>query len=1220
MSLLFQNEKEAFLVETQNELTSSQTESLSWLLEAKQVQSSSITGCFIGPRKEMITPWSTNAVEIAGNMGIVGIERIERFIISSEQEPQYDPMLQNVYQELNSKTLLIDREPEPLLEIDDIEAFNQSAGLALSVEETDFLKNASKKLGRKLTDAELFGFAQINSEHCRHKIFSGTFVLDGEIKPRSLFDMIRATSKSSPRNIVSAYADNVAFINGPKLKQFAPRFEGQGYQFSEKEIDSVIALKAETHNFPTTVEPFYGASTGSGGEIRDRMAGGKGGIPLTGTAVYMTAYPREKRKEHGAWSTDIKPRQWKYQTPEQILIKASNGASDFGNKFGQPLTCGSLMVFEGDVTVDGKEMLYGYDRAVMLAGGVGYANRNHALKDKPSKGDKLVVLGGDNYRIGMAGGSVSSVETGEYRKELELSAVQRANPEMQKRVYNAIRTLIEETNTPIRMIHDHGAGGHINCLSELLEQKGGVIDLNALPIGDPTLSVTELICNESQERMGLIVAAKDIPVLEKIAKRERAPMYVVGEITGDMKLVFKDSANNTPVNLPLELLFGSSPHTTVEDSTLSVQAKDIAFNPSSSSELLAKIKEVLSLESVGSKDWLTNKVDRSVTGLVAMQQCVGALQIPLNDAALTALDYSGNSGIASSLGHASIPGLLNPSAGAVLSVAEALTNIVFTPLKDGLDSIVLSANWMWPAKQEGESARLYKAVEALSDFCIELGIAVPTGKDSLSMTMNYQDRSVRAPGTVVVSAAGECGDVRLAVTPDLKRRTDSTLLYVDVSGMDSFPLGGSSLSQVCESIGDNVPNVLNVDNFKKSFNSIQDFVKRGLILAGHDISAGGLITALCEMAFAGKCGVSISANLSAELLFCEKPSFVLQVANSDLEEVKSKLSSASVLELGCVHDSRVVLSSGDIDLDCSTEELFNSWALPSYIMDCEQTKPELAKDRFSNAYNYPLNFVLPDQSVYQNDFPDRGKVTAAIVREKGTNGDREMAYSLFSAGFSVKDITMVDLMDSRETLEDVSFVVFPGGFSNSDVLGAGRGWAGAFKYNDAAKKALDSFFARQDTMSLGICNGCQLVTELDLITPEKPEAIRLTRNESCKFESSFLSVDIEDSPSIMLKPLVGSRLGVWVAHGEGRFVFDVDSIPAPVAIRYTHSGYPMNPNGSPLSVAGFSSEDGRHLAMMPHPERALLPWQWPYYPNDKRQEVFSPWIAAFRAAYEWLSK
>ena len=507
-------------------------EKLSWLLSAEQLSSDSVKGEFVGPRREILTPWSTNSTEIAENVGVEGIVRMEQFrSVPNGSRPVYDRMLESVYKDLDQDTLIITQLPEALIEINDIAAYNSEAGLALSSEEIEFLEEMQQGLGRKFTDCEIYAFSQINSEHCRHKIFNGKFIIDGKEKEHSLFDLIRLTSKESPEQLVSAYKDNVAFINGPKIKQFAPISSSDELTpsyFSVRDIESVLSLKAETHNFPTTVEPFNGASTGSGGEIRDRMAGGMGSIPLAGTAVYMTSYSRLHGSPAVEWEKHTKERDWKYQTPLEILIKASNGASDFGNKFGQPLICGSLLTFEGKT----ERGFFAYDRTVMLAGGVGYANAKYALKLSAELGDRLVLMGGDNYRIGMAGGSVSSVDTGDLSADLELSAVQRANPEMQKRVYNAIRALLEDERNPIRLVHDHGAGGHVNCFSELLEEQGGVIDLDRLPIGDPTLSLKEIICNESQERMGLIVAKEDLERVKLVAGRERAPCYDVGEVTG----------------------------------------------------------------------------------------------------------------------------------------------------------------------------------------------------------------------------------------------------------------------------------------------------------------------------------------------------------------------------------------------------------------------------------------------------------------------------------------------------------------------------------------------------------------------------------------------------------------------------------------------------------------------------------------------------------------
>ncbi len=1223
-TLFLQGDSQIVAIQSTAEVPAEDLAKLEWLCEAAKIDGDSVPGTFIGPRREMITPWSTNAVEITQNVGMRGIVRMECFEPVNDDKADFDPMLQALYRGLDQHSLTIEDKPEPVQFIDDIAAYNREAGLALSDEEIAFLENASRELGRKLTDAELYGFAQINSEHCRHKIFNGAFVLDGQEQEHTLFELIKATSKASPDYIVSAYKDNVAFMKGPEVLQFSPDAEKRSFGLSP--ISTVLALKAETHNFPTTVEPFNGAATGSGGEIRDRMAGGQGGIPLIGTAIYMTAYPRLPGSRSEEYERCTAPRHWKYQDPGQILIKASNGASDFGNKFGQPLITGSVLTFEAET----ERGFYGYDRTIMLAGGVGYARREYALKEAPRTGDKVILLGGDNYRIGMAGGSVSSVDTGAYSRELELSAVQRANPEMQKRVYNVIRALAESSRNPIRMIHDHGAGGHMNCFAELLEPAGGVIELARLPIGDPTLSAKEIVCNESQERMGLLAAAEDVPFIIRLAERERAPLYVVGEIDGSGKLCFRGEDSISPVDLPMPMLFGSSPRTVVSDKTRPLPLSPLEYSITSGAELEQALERVLSLEGVACKDWLTNKVDRSVTGLVARQQCVGPLHLPLADVGVVSLDFRGLHGIATALGHAPVPGIIDEKAGAELSAVEALTNIVWAPLRYGLGGVSLSANWMWPAKQPGEDARLYRAVEALSRLAIKLGIPVPTGKDSLSMTMKYADGSlVKAPGTVAISAMAECQDVRLCVTPDLKPVPGSVLLNIDLSSDPDYALGGSSFAQTLGRVGDTAPQLANAERFKAGFEYLQELIREGAILAGHDISSGGVLTAVCEMAFTGDIGASIAFNGAEETMvaqmFCEKPGVVLQAAADKAEKICRGFAGLGLRAelIGTVGGSDIVCRAGKLSFTRSVPELRDVWYKPSALLDERQTQPSKAKERFACYAKNPLRYEAPAgfrgiAADYGIDLT-RSKATglpAAIIREKGTNGDREMAFSLYAAGFDVKDVTMTDLMSGREDLSDVNFIVFPGGFSNSDVLGAARGWAGAFRYNERAKQALQRFYQRDDTLSLGVCNGCQLMVALELLYPESALRIRMGRNDSHKFESIFVNLLIGDTNSVLLRQLRGARLGAWVAHGEGKFLFAGCEDAYDIAIRYASSDYPANPNGSLFNAAGVSSPDGRHLVMMPHLERSILPWQWPYLPE--RGWEITPWMLAFTSARDWV--
>src|SRR5688572_21504072 len=822
-----------YAVGSEHPLQTADHQKLTWLFGgSKPLTDASLSGRYIGPRKEMITPWSTNAVEITQTMGIKGIIRIEEFVEATNSNPPYDRMLQHMYDRLDQDIFTIHHTPEPIIEVDNIAAFSEKEGLALSQEEIDYLNGVRKELGRKLTDSEVFGFSQVNSEHCRHKIFNGTFIIDGKEKESTLFQLIKKTSKENPNYIVSAYKDNVAFIKGPRVEQFAPGRQDIPDYFKIEDFDSVISIKAETHNFPTTVEPFNGAATGSGGEIRDRLAGGKGSLPLAGTAVYITSYPR---LENGRpWEKKFEPRKWLYQTPEEILIKASDGASDFGNKFGQPLICGSVLTFEH--MENNKK--YGFDKVIMLAGGIGYGKERDSQKEHLKPGDKIVLLGGDNYRIGMGGGAVSSVATGEYGNTIELNAIQRSNPEMQKRVMNAIRAMAEAGMNPIVSIHDHGAGGHFNCLSELLEETGGTIHIDKLPIGDPTLSDKEIISNESQERMGLAISERGAKILEKISERERAPFYIVGEATGDHKLVFeKMHQQKKPFDLQVNHLFGSSPKTILVDTTVGISYAPVSYDRS---KLHEYVQQVLQLESVACKDWLTNKVDRSVSGKVATQQTCGPIQLPLNNVGVMALDFVSNKGIATAIGHAPAASLVDPAAGSKLAIAESLMNIVWAPLTHGLKGVSLSANWMWPAKNSGEDARLYKAVESVSNFAIALGINIPTGKDSLSMTQKYPDGEVvYAPGTVIISAVGEVEDIRKTVSPVVEAIAGSKLIYIDLSG-DQKKLGGSSFAQILNLLGDEVPSIQDDATFANAFNTIQEFVKNGLILAGHDISAGGL--------------------------------------------------------------------------------------------------------------------------------------------------------------------------------------------------------------------------------------------------------------------------------------------------------------------------------------------------------------------------------------------
>ena len=1203
-----------FAVQSKKSLSEKEIKKLEWLFgDATLLTNSELNKDLIGPRAAMVSPWSTNAVEICQNMGLQSILRIEKYKPAKEDSIDFDPMLNEKFKSLKQDIFSVNATPDKIKYIQNIEKYNQDEGLALSRDEIVYLNDVSKKINRELTDSEIFGFSQVNSEHCRHKIFNGKFVIDGNEKDESLFSLIKKTSKVNPENIVSAYKDNVAFIKGPKIIQFAPSKSDEANFYISKEIDTVISLKAETHNFPTTVEPFNGAATGSGGEIRDRLAGGRGSIPLAGTAVYMTPYSRINEKE---WEKNICERKWLYQSPVEILIKASNGASDFGNKFGQPLISGSVFTFEND---DNGE-IQSYDKVIMLAGGIGFANKNHSIKNKPKKDDLIVIMGGDNYRIGMGGAAVSSADTGEFSTGIELNAIQRSNPEMQKRVANAIRGTVENDENCIVSIHDHGAGGHLNCLTELVEETGGFIELDNLPIGDPTLSNKEIIGNESQERMGLIIKRENIHEFIQICERERAPVYIVGKVTDDGRFtIYSEKTNLKCVDLDLGHFFGSSPQTILKDKSVSKKYNQIKY----STKLIHKyVEQLFSLESVGCKDWLTNKVDRCVGGKVAKQQCVGELQLPLNNCGVMALDFSTRHGVATSIGHSSISALIDPESGSKNSIAEALTNIIWAPIENNLKGVSLSANWMWPCRNYGEDARLYKAVDSLSKFAIELGINIPTGKDSLSMNQKYEDIEVKSPGTVIISATAHCSDIYNIIEPPLKANKGS-VFYINLSS-DDYKLGGSAFSQIIGNIGVDTPTINDSKYFLNVFDTIQKMIKKKLIISGHDVGSGGLITTLMEMCFStNNIGAkidltSLNEKDSVKLLFSENSGIVIQCKDkkSEKEIMDSGIRAYRIGEV--TNSNNLVIKNHDNDFLFDLDKFRDYWFSTSTLLDKKQTSNNLADVRFKNYKKQPLKYKFPKN--FEGNLiklTSGKKPIAAILREKGSNSERELANALHIAGFDVKDVHMTDLLSGKENLKDVKFLGAVGGFSNSDVLGSAKGWAGSFKYNESAQKAIKNFFARDDTLSIGICNGCQLFMELDLIYPKHEEHGKMTFNDSKKHESNFTSVKINTNNSVMLNSLEQSTLGVWISHGEGKFKLPYSKKNYNIVAEYGYSEYPSNPNGSDYNTAMLCSNDGRHLVTMPHIERSIFKWNWAYYQNG-REDKLSPWILAFVNAKNWI--
>ena len=1214
ISFFESKDQSIFAVQSKKSLSENEIKKLEWLFgDATLLTNSELNKDLIGPRAAMVSPWSTNAVEICQNMGLQSILRIEKYKPANDDSIDFDPMLNEKFKSLKQDIFSVNATPDKIKYIQNIEKYNQDEGLALSRDEIVYLNDVSKKINRELTDSEIFGFSQVNSEHCRHKIFNGKFVIDGNEKDESLFSLIKKTSKVNPENIVSAYKDNVAFIKGPKIIQFAPSKSDEANFYISKEIDTVISLKAETHNFPTTVEPFNGAATGSGGEIRDRLAGGRGSIPLAGTAVYMTPYSRINEKE---WEKNICERKWLYQSPVEILIKASNGASDFGNKFGQPLISGSVFTFEND---DNGE-IQSYDKVIMLAGGIGFANKNHSIKNKPKKDDLIVIMGGDNYRIGMGGAAVSSADTGEFSTGIELNAIQRSNPEMQKRVANAIRGTVENDENCIVSIHDHGAGGHLNCLTELVEETGGFIELDNLPIGDPTLSNKEIIGNESQERMGLIIKRENIHEFIQICERERAPVYIVGKVTDDGRFtIYSEKTNLKCVDLDLGHFFGSSPQTILKDKSVSKKYNQIKY----STKLVHRyVEQLFSLESVGCKDWLTNKVDRCVGGKVAKQQCVGELQLPLNNCGVMALDFSTRHGVATSIGHSSISALIDPESGSKNSIAEALTNIIWAPIENNLKGVSLSANWMWPCRNYGEDARLYKAVDSLSKFAIELGINIPTGKDSLSMNQKYEDIEVKSPGTVIISATAHCSDIYNIIEPPLKANKGS-VFYINLSS-DDYKLGGSAFSQIIGNIGVDTPTINDSKYFLNVFDTIQKMIKKKLIISGHDVGSGGLITTLMEMCFStNNIGAkidltSLNEKDSVKVLFSENSGIVIQCKDkkSEKEIMDSGIRAYRIGEV--TNSNNLVIKNHDNDFLFDLDKFRDYWFSTSTLLDKKQTSNNLADVRFKNYKKQPLKYKFPKN--FEGNLiklKSGKKPIAAILREKGSNSERELANALHIAGFDVKDVHMTDLLSGKENLKDVKFLGAVGGFSNSDVLGSAKGWAGSFKYNESAQKAIKNFFTRDDTLSIGICNGCQLFMELDLIYPKHEEHGKMTFNDSKKHESNFTSVKINTNNSVMLNSLEQSTLGVWISHGEGKFKLPYSKKNYNIVAEYGYSEYPSNPNGSDYNTAMLCSNNGRHLVTMPHIERSIFKWNWAYYQNG-REDKLSPWILAFVNAKNWI--
>ncbi|XP_070552219.1 phosphoribosylformylglycinamidine synthase-like [Ptychodera flava] len=1256
----------------------------------------------IGPRLNFSTAWSTNAVSICHSAGLHHINRIEasrRFLIkacgkdgepvaiTADEERQivaslHDRMTQCRYREpLDSFDINV--KPEPVYEVDlmgegkaALEKANKDLGLAFDEWDMDYYtKLFTEKVKRNPTSVECFDLAQSNSEHSRHWFFKGRMVVDGEEHEDSLFKMVMKTQECSNDNNVIKFSDNSSAIKGYSVKLLYPHDPSTGSTFNEKELLRHIIFTAETHNFPTGVAPFSGATTGTGGRIRDVHAAGRGAHVVAGTAGYSFGNLHIPDYEL-PWEDKSFKYPSNFAPPLEVAVEASNGASDYGNKFGEPVIAGFARSFGMMVTESERRE---WVKPIMFSGGIGSLDYQHINKLEPEVGMEVVKLGGPVYRIGVGGGAASSVQVqGDNAEELDFGAVQRGDAEMEQKLNRVIRACIEMgDHNPIASIHDQGAGGNGNVLKEICEPAGAVIRVKEFQLGDPTINTLELWGAEYQESNAILVKGEDTAKLRQLCQREKCPVSFVGSITGDGKIRLEEEhcpdkdgeseeertlkrkkESTYPVDLELELVLGKMPRKVFNQDRVKPQLKPLALPEVTVEEALDR---VLRLPSVASKRYLTNKVDRSVTGLIAQQQCVGPLHTPLADVAVTALSHFETVGSATAIGEQPIKGLIDPGCGARMTVGEALTNLVFarvTSLKD----VKCSGNWMWPAKLPGEGAALFDTCQAMCKVMRELGVAVDGGKDSLSMAARVGTDTVKAPGTLVVSVYVGCPDITATVTPDLKcPGGEGRLLWVDL-GNGKHRLGGTAIAQCYSQLGDVSPDLDDPQMLVNAFNTTQQLLADKLITAGHDVSDGGLITCILEMAFAGNYGVDVTLTTGSsgvstiDLLFAEELGLLLEVEAANVESVCQRYQDSGV-PCHVIGHSRGEGSNGKVKvsvdekcvLDSDMTKMRDIWEETSFRLERLQANPQSVVVEETNLANrtappYKMSFdpdVKPDILSHVDGKP---KPKIAVIREEGSNGDREMVASFHMAGFEVWDVNMQDLCTGRVTLDGFRGVVFVGGFSYADVCESARGWAAAILFNPTVRAQFDAFRARKDTFSLGVCNGCQLMGLLGWVAPDNSDIVQgnaddsahasqgvfLTHNKSERFESRFVTVSIQSSPAIMLKGMEGSTLGIWIAHGEGYMKFASDNIQQSIEennlapIRYvddegqTTMQYPLNPNGSPNGMAALCSPDGRHLAMMPHPERCTLTWQWPWMPQEWRKSgKASPWLRMFQNACAW---
>ncbi|HSG81050.1 MAG TPA: phosphoribosylformylglycinamidine synthase [Gemmatimonadota bacterium] len=1264
-----------FNVDAAGGLTPEELRALGWLL-AETFQPERFGGASfldesagelleVGPRMNFSTAWSTNAVSICQACGLTRVRRIERsrrYLLKTAKplsEPQKAAFLAEVHDRMTEMPY-----PEPLESFESglqpeqtfqvpvmeegraaLERINREMGLAFDDWDLDYYTGLFRdKIGRNPTNVECFDIAQSNSEHSRHWFFKGRLVIDGAESPKHLIDLIREPLQANPNNSVIAFKDNSSAIRGYPIRTILPARPGEAAPFAMSELDYHIIFTAETHNFPSGVAPFPGAETGTGGRLRDVHAAGRGSLYVAGTAAYCVGNLQIPGYEL-PWEDAAFRYPGNLATPLEIEIEASNGASDYGNKFGEPVIQGYTRSF--GMRLPGGERRE-WIKPIMFSGGIGQIDARHTEKGSPEPEMLVVKVGGPAYRIGMGGGAASSMVQGENVAELDFNAVQRGDAEMEQKLNRVIRACIElGDRNPIVSIHDQGAGGNCNVLKEIVEPAGARIEVREIPLGDETLSALEIWGAEYQENDALLLRPEHADLFRALCEREKVPYAYVGHITGDGRIVVHDeSDDSTPVDLALEDVLGDMPQKTFQLERVAPQLEPLKLPDDLS--VRAALDRVLRLLSVGSKRFLTTKVDRSVTGLVARQQCAGPLQLTVADVAVIAQSHFGTTGAATAIGEQPIKGLVDMGAMARMSVGEALTNLVWAPVS-ALGDVRCSGNWMWAAKLPGEGAALHDAAVAMKEMMLELGIAVDGGKDSISMAARApgtdgQDETVKAPGSLVVSAYVTCPDITKTVTPDLKLPGRGRLLYVDLGG-GSHRLGGSALAQVFGQVGDESPDVEDAGALARAFNAVQALISGGAISAGHDRSDGGLVTTLLEMAFAGNCGIEIDVRSSSTddpigFLFSEELGLVLEVDPDAESQVLSAFVKGDVpcAVIGTTRDDHVVSIkfNGREVLQDDIKELRDLWEATSFQLDRLQADPDLVaceqsglRDRSGPQFHVPFVPKPTPAAILES----KQKIPVAILREEGSNGDREMTSAFYAAGFEPWDVVMTDLLNGRVDLRRFRGVVAVGGFSYADVLDSAKGWAGVIRFNEGLWKQFQEFYERTDTFSLGVCNGCQLLALLGWVPWQgisDEQQPRFIQNASGRFESRFVALKVQKSPAVMLRGMEGATLGIWVAHGEGQAYFPEPGIMeqvlerklAPLRFaddedRVTET-YPFNPNGSPHGIAGLTSPDGRHLVMMPHPERAFLKWQWGWMPSELDRELdASPWLRMFQNAREW---